>query len=1219
MKKLLFFIAIVIPLYAFSEDIELYIGNTNQLAEAKPQVLLIVDTSGSMADTQTIKTPYDPSKNYLTLGDFSGKNDDYLYYVVGTPTTLPTVDSTTENRRFLASINNCSTAVSRLNKVGFYTGRVKEYTFEGNTGSWQELPESDGTGIKIVDCEDDIALDLANIKNGKPVEHNKNQVKTALLTTTVTGYPIDGAGNKLLPKYYDSDIDKVEPTWSGDVVTVYTDNYLRWDQGTQYAGTTTTKPKKKKGGGGTSGNIDIGTTKATRISIAQRTLSDLVESMPSVQFGLEVYNINTSTDNSINSGHGGRIAFGIQDMTADAKKNLQDIIEKELHAAGSTPLCESYYEAYRYFAGLSVDYGDKDFSSFLNSKTQYHDHESPKRDTSIESSGTYIAPYKNCSNEVFVILITDGIPQNDKDADNATKALHTSVGTTAESVDGNYLPALAKYMHANDINANLDGVQIATLFTVGFSDGAAGAEPILKAAAENGGGSYYDATDPTKLGSSLQKALSEILAVNTTFTAPSVATNSFDRTETLDSAYYGMFIPDTGAKWRGNLKKLKLVDGKQVDRDDKVAIDSAGNMLAGAKTYWKSSEAADGNNVEVGGVVGMFNNKEDARKIYSDIGEGGALNALTYSSMVSYYGGEVNVLLSFGLTNILEAGKYLKWALGFDVEDDDNDGDTEDYRSDLFGDPLHSQPVAINYGGSKESQDIRVLIGTNSGVLHMFKDSGNTVDESWAFMPKQFFSKIKTLRDNLPASGKVYGIDGSITAYTLDLNGDGSISGTGEKAWIFFGLRRGGTSYYALDVTDPDTPKYMWEIKSDTGDFKELGQTWSQPKVGYSKLNIVGGEPQPVLIFAAGYSINKDSSGPGTDDSVGRGVYMVDAKSGKLLWSVTPAASGETLTGGINTQFTGFTDSIPSDVAVLDSDSDGLIDRLYVGDTGGNVFRIDMPGDDPLSSTTPWTAFKLAELGGTTNANDRRFFNAPAVVRTFFTDTLEVKVDGKTVVSSKETPYDAILLGSGDRSTPTATDTDDKFFMLKDENVITQSFVSGAVAPALDIPTPILFNDTDLHDFTDNPYGSLSKLEEQKLDLIVSQKSGWYYNFAKGEKSTAGALVVNGTAFFTSFVPGETAATSTCSLVTGNGFIYAIDLYDGTNKYEWRKTVITSTMPDTPTIVVPPKGTVTTSPGEETDPPGVDRTNILILTGGEAIETDVPLSTYKTYQYVTEQ
>jgi len=1180
----------MIPHESFSEDIELYIGNVNQRATAKPQVLLIVDTSGSMGDGQTIKTPYNPLISYQTLGSFSGTNEPHLYYVVGTPNTLPSVDDVNENRRFLASINNCSTAVSRLAQVGFYTGRIKEYTFQGNTGSWQEIPDTDGTAISIIDCEDDINLDLTNIANGVEAEHNSNTVDGS----AVSGYPIDGEGSAATPVYYNADINNVDSNWGGDVVTIYTDNYLRWDQGSQDS----------------AGN-DIGTQNTSRLAIAKSTLANLINSIPSVQFGLAVYNRNNEVEsNGIDqsTAHGGRIVFGIQEMTVSARSSLLDIIEDDLTASGWTPLCESYYEAYRYFAGLPVLYGKQDV-----------DGRSPGRDTSIEgsveeggvSTDVYQAPYLGCSNEVFVIVITDGVPTRDAAANNAVIALHTNASSTATATDNNYLPALAEYMHSNDINANLPGTQIATLYTVGFSSGAAAATNLLTDAATKGGGKYYDATDPTKLGSSLQKAITSILEVNTTFTAPSVAVNSFDRTETLDSAYYGMFIPGNGARWKGNLKKLKIENGIQVDRDGSTAFDVSGNMLSTAKTYWASSATPDGNDVNAGGVVGMFTNKTaGSRTVYTDTGGTDGLQALSYANLLLASGesgdtAAAAVNFTLGVEDETEANEYLNWALGIDVDDADNDSSIVDYRPDLFGDPLHSKPLALTYAESESSQDIRILVGTNSGVLHMFKDSGTTVDESWAFMPKRFLPKIKTLRDNLPASEKVYGIDGRIVAHVAN-----------NKTWIFFGLRRGGSSYYGLDITIPDTPKLLWEIEANTGDFKQLGQTWSQPQVAYSALNVSNtGAPKPVLIFGAGYSIAKDASGPGTADSVGKGIFMVDAEEGTLLWSMTPDA-----TAGVNIQYTGFTDSIPSKISVLDSDGDGLVDRLYVGDTGGNLFRVDMPGSNPRSTTTPWTAFKLAELGGTTNEHDRRFFNAPSIVRTYFTNTFQTTIDSEVVITKNEVPYEAILIGSGDRSTPSGTDTDDKFFMIKDENIITQSFVEGAVAPALDIPASITLS--DLVDFTSNPYANLSTPQAIKAqDLIVSASSGWFYNYElAGEKSTAGAFALNGIAYFTSFTPGTVESVNSCSLVNGQGALYAIDLYKGTTtSYNWRKLNSFANMPDTPTITTAGNTGSVTDPSDENAPPGKDQASILIMPGGAVVlDPNVSIPLYRNYQYVRE-
>jgi len=1202
-KYILCTVLVLVSINVWSEDIELYLQDATIRAETKPQVLLLVDTSGSMEFPQTIKTPFDSSETYHQLEPgFSGDDDDYIYYVVGSPDVLPTVDSPTETRRFLQSKNNCNTSKSRLDSAGFYTGRIRHYAWEGSVGSWQQIHGSDGSTVSIIDCEDDINLDLAHIADSESVEHNENKVGT----NTILGYPIDGAGMPASPVYYD-DITKADANWTGDIVTLYTDEYLRWEQGTHLAN-----------------DDEIGETVNTRLEIAKRTLKNLINSIPSVNFGLEVYNINLD-DEHTPSGHGGRIVFGMQDINDTSLKAelIADI--DQMHASGSTPLCESYYEAYRYFSATGVLYGNSDYSATVNPDgpwTSYHDETLPARDLDIEDSGNYKNAYGECSNKVFVILITDGIPQNDSDANSYIEGLKVgadpAVTATPIDIDGtdNYLPVLAQYMSTNDINDNLDDIQTAELYTVGFSEGSEDAETLLRAAAHNGGGEYYDASDPTKLGSKLQEAISSILSVNTSFTAPSVATNSFDRTETLDSVYYAMFLPTDRAKWGGNLKKLRLEGDSQVDRVGDAAIDAeSGNISSSAKTFW--STVTDGNDVSKGGVVDMFINKTDARKVMTDIGDATSLIELTYSNLESDLGSEALTNTLLGVTDTDEAKEYLNWGLGIESV---SSGESLifTYRDDLLGDPLHSKPVTINYGGTAESQDVRILLGTNAGVLHMFKDSGATVDESWAFMPQEFLPNIKTLRDNLPSSSKVYGVDGRITTFINDKNGDGTINKDEDTVLAFFGLRRGGNSYYALDLSNPNTPDLKWKIDANTPGFEELGQTWSQPQIAYSKLNIEEGEPKPVLIFGGGYSISKDLAGPGSgSDPIGRAIYMVDADTGGLLWSLTPEASG-----GKNTQFTGLTDSIPSRIAVLDSDGDGLVDRLYTGDTGGNIYRIDMPGNEPLSSDTPWTAFKLAELGGAaeavkTNLNDRRFFDQPSIVRTFFTDTTQSVTDTETFYQ-QETPYDAILIGSGDRATPTSTDTNDEFFMIQDMNVVTQSFEVGATAPAKDIPTLITYD--DLYDFTSNPYGeTLSTAERNELDAAVSEESGWRVNYASpGEKSTASAIAINGVAYFTSFTPGAESA-DVCQLAPGNGGLYAIDLYKGTNIYGDRFFETFDGIPDTPQVTVPSTPDFDpTAPADPASPYGINKSNMVLLTGGKAFPINATLSTSRSYQYITE-
>lgn len=1194
MKKLtLLLLTLAFSFTGKSEDIELYIGNSSQNASARPQVLLIFDNSGSMRNLEVVNEPYDPNTTYPAVGGLNALQERMVYFTKGSSIDGATgivPDSPSEVRRFLADINSCATARERLATVGFYIGQIREYSFSGNSGSWQEIPDNNGANIEVIDCEDDVLQIPANPEVNAGIENNQGNI-----TQLPDGYPVDGQGTRQNPVYHTANAGDSNVVWGGEVVTLYSDNYLRWANST-----------------------NLQQVNRTRMDIAKDTISNLVASAPSVDFGLQIFNHNHSGENTRD---GGRVVYGIKRSTNTTRTELIDIVNSDLDPETNTPLCETLYEARRYFGGLSVDFGDDD-----SDRGDYRAN-TPPRDTTVEQGNNYITPFTSCIDKVYVIMITDGVPTRDHASDTYVAGLTNVTGVYNYTVDetdySSYLPALAGWMFNNDINANLDEDQTAVTYTIGFGEDAINeAGALLTETATRGGGEYFPASDSTRLLSSLQAVLTQILAVNTTFTSPSVASNNFDRTETLDSVYYGMFIPGRGARWQGNLKKLKVVDGQQKDRNDVAAIDSTGNIDDQAHTYWSSGTDPDGNDVSKGGVVEMLSTKTNRNILTNMTSNSNTLSTFSRTLAENFYGSAANLATALDV-NQTDIDDYLNWALGKDVDDLDNDSIVTEPRPDVFGDPLHSKPLVINYGGASESnQDVRIIVGTNAGALHMFKDNGSTVDENWVFMPNEFVKNYKKLKDNFANTGKVYGIDGPATSYLLDVNGDGAISDSdGDKAWIFFGLRRGGTSYYGMDVSDPAAPELMWVIDGGSGDFAALSQSWSQPRVAHSTLNIVNGVPQPVLIFGGGYDINKDSGGPGSGDNNGKGIFIVDAATGTLKWSLTGAATTAT-----NTQFTAFTDSIPSSIGVLDSDSDGLVDRLYFGDAGGNVWRVDMPGSNPFSTLTPWTAHKLASLGGITNLDDRRFFSEPSIARTFITDTIQTTTTDEngnqvTKVTRQDRPYEAILIGSGDRSNPLGVDTEDKFFMIKDPNIYTTSFVAAPTGDQKAIPTPIVI--TELANFTNNPFGAtLTTQQLETLELSVSAKKGWYVDYGTGEKSTAEAIAIKGVAYFTSFTPANNSGNNTCQLADGSGQLYAIDLERGTTVYNWRKKITTTGIPDTPSIIItkPPVSPpcVVNCENEPRDP-YEDLGDAYITTGGALEAINFNLQTTRSYMYVQEQ
>ncbi|BDF93624.1 type IV pili system adhesin PilY [Pseudoalteromonas sp. KAN5] len=887
----------------------------------------------------------------------------------------------------------------------------------------------------------------------------------------------------------------------------------------------------------------------SRLGIARDAMSQLVDENEDIDFGLMRFN-GTS---------GGYVLSGIGSSTSTIKTTIAN-----LPADGGTPLTETLWEAYLYITGRDVYFG-KNVSTL-------------QRDTSIESvkvtgnwwnpryNYTYISPFddsteeaKRCDNSVNIIFMTDGDPSGngaDSDADNAISALHqqyfgSPLVMRNDGINGNYLHQLAKVIHGVDADkkAGIEEVivdlypqtpdihETGRVYTIGFGSGmSSSGKRLLEETAKLGGGQYEHADTAEQLSAAFKKFVTNIREVNDTFTSPSIASNNVDQTRSRESIYYAMFYPETGARWRGNLKKLKVSGTEIVDAKSNPALNDDGLIKSTAHTFWlPPNTAADGNSVESGGV-NLHLTLLAERTVYTDSPQG-SLIEFKSSILQTALGGLTKLATSFG-TNITNVGTTIDWARGVDVDDEDKDGSTRDQRQDIFGDPLHSKPVTIDYG----NDDVRILIGTNAGFLHMFQDKGDAVSETWSFIPSSLYKILTPLREN-QADTKVYGVDGPITVFFDDADRDGVVE-SGDRVWAFFGMRRGGDQYYALDITNPDAPRLMWTIQGGSGVYKELAQTWSAPTVSYIK-----GKDDPVLIFGAGFDTNKDNVSL-SNDRKGRGIYIVNASDGKLVWELTP-----------DTGFKG-KHSIAATVSILDSDYDGYIDRLYATDTAGSVWRVDMPSASPTDSESPWTHFELAKLGGTAASQDRRFFYKPVVARTMFSKVTSTTDNNKTSITRQDTPFDAILIGSGNRPKPTSTVVQDQLYMIRDINTVTKSFVGDDI--------PVAITPSDLMNVDNDPFANaLDDIDEfTKAEVTLSKASGWYYDLAgSGEKSLAAATVVGGVAYYTSFTPAsEDATINQCSLSGGSGGLYAFHLHYGSKVYDQLRYVTSNDVPDTPQL-----------------------------------------------------
>jgi type IV pilus assembly protein PilY1 len=382
-------------------------------------------------------------------------------------------------------------------------------------------------------------------------------------------------------------------------------------------------------------------------------------------------------------------------------------------------------------------------------------------------------------------------------------------------------------------------------------------------------------------------------------------------------------------------------------------------------------------------------------------------------------------------------------------------------------------------------------------------------EEVWAFMPRASMPAQKILRANGSGMEHPYTLDGAPVAFMLDRNQDGSInSGDGDRVYLYVGMRRGGKNYYALDVTDPERPELMWTISKGDPGFEELGLTFSTPRVG---LVPAAAGPRPAVMFAGGYDVNKDARGVvGSDDSEGNAIYVVDAETGVLIWKARGSYGGSSS----NTfEHPGMLDSIPSTLTVGDTNGDGLTDRIVVGDTGGNVWRADIAGED----TAKWLVTKLASLGrhavsSPTIADDRRFFHRPDLVPS--KDRLGL--------------FDGVVIGSGNRADPLDLGgmAQNFLYMIKDRDT--------ALASAADTQ----LTHFDFGDVTDN---CLQSDGGCSVDLTY----GWRLAMEEpGEKVLATPLTLTGKTFFTTYLPNSGASASACAPSEGTGRLYAVGFQD---------------------------------------------------------------------------
>jgi len=735
---------------------------------------------------------------------------------------------------------------------------------------------------------------------------------------------------------------------------------------------------------------------------------------------------------------------------------------------------------------------------------------------------------------------------------------------------------LAEFLHRNDQSSTINNRQIVKTHTIAFADGVDSfVDQYMKDIANVGGGEFHKAKNASELVDVFENILSQVKNDPTSFVSPALATNAFNRLLSRDEVYFGLFTPDLARAWHGNVKKYNICVesggcslGSIIDANDLEAVDSSTDKFKdSAQSIWSS--VVDGQATTQGGTGHEITNFQN-QTIYTDrnnsalASNGQLLSGAGFElKFDNWHNTDFTAMRSAVCPTPSTSGgsdceKRMLFLLG--------KKNTTDPETDISGtqrwsvnDVLHSSPVVITYRGFDTNGDgefdkffDKLIYGSNDGAVHMV--NGDSGAEEWRFIPSDFWSTQQDLFTN--AEGEhTYGLDVTPTVQVIDIEDNGSIDvGDGDKVRAFIASRRGGSGIYALDLThdipvsnETFAPRFLWRIRGGSGDFPRLGQSWSKPVLATVEIDTgTGIENREVLIFGGGYDAALDNpetysvSDHAGVPFLGNAIYIVDPANGDLLLAISGSP------GGADIVVPGMDYSIPSSVTALDTDIDGAVDRIYVGDTGGQVWRVDLAaieiGGTYSSAAGNTVVGKLAEISADgLPVKHRRFFEPPSVVQV------------RDNVFANEENYDYVLMGTGYRAHPLNKQVEDRFYAFRDFQTGANEMrddngdnFSGSTE-AYPQPNGNAFTDADMIDVTTTI-----------LDSSVAEhrsSAGWFYDFTQAgtvaEKVLSPAITTAGIVTFTTFAPEETSASDPCGALLGLGKAYNFDILSGGAALDW--------------------------------------------------------------------
>lgn len=535
--------------------------------------------------------------------------------------------------------------------------------------------------------------------------------------------------------------------------------------------------------------------------------------------------------------------------------------------------------------------------------------------TATNQGGPQPAPPESCGKD-YSVLLTDGLP--------STNQSGAAVSDPAVAIADTATAAAA---------LNTAGVET---YVVGFALPYGTDPTTLDTVAVSGGtGSSYLASDAASLADSLDLIFADILAKVGASSSLAATSGSVTTTSLL---YQARFNSGT---WSGQLRALDInSDGVTVDPTPTwdAAVELNNKSYSDRVIITATIDPADLTKTTLIGEPFEWGNlhPDDQAALNDNPTTGAVDNDGNGAARLDYLRGDSSNEGSSGLM-FRERSCYTADAVPALTPCNNNNG--------RLGDIVNSSPIYVgvpalrytetSYQTFKTTYDSRktmVYVGGNDGMLHGF--DAKTGEELLAYVPHEMYPNLSKLTD--PAYSHRYYVDGNPTALDAYVNGN-------WKTVLAGGLNKGGTSIYALDVTDPSgfttsnaDDIFLWEFKDPN-----LGYTYGTPVIARMQ------NGKWAVIFGNGYN----NTG--------------DGKARLFILFIENGLDGKWSSGDFVSISTGVGDTTTpnglSSPAVVDLDGDNYADYIYAGDVRGNMWRFDVSA----SSTGSWSKFKLFAAGST--------------------------------------------------------------------------------------------------------------------------------------------------------------------------------------------------------------------------------------------------------------